>query len=66
MNTYDRLWRLNVVVYRMLVQRSVTKGRGPYTPKWLTEIDHTISEKRKFISKCVAERTRLSENGRIR
>lgn len=73
------IWLLNCIVYATIitwalsnnvkceiVDNSNKKSSGNnYSPQWLIKLDNQIKNTRKFISKCEAERMRLTKNARL-
>ena len=73
---FDVLWLLNCITYVSIVAwylvngikceiKSGLRGKTEVKYKWLTDIENEILEKRKLLSKCVAELERLKVNGRM-
>ena len=76
MSEFDALWLLDCLIYVAIVawysvngiKCKLKKNAGkqkPFKPYWLDQLEKDVLEKRKLISKCVAEKQRISENSRI-
>ena len=74
---WSLLWMINCTVYATVVSWLLkndiqceikahnNRPDGNLIPKWLSKIEHEVSETRKFVSQCEAERARLCKNGRL-
>ena len=77
MTPLNKLWFLNCVMYASIIAWNLINNvkceikqykhnnKKPLEYKWLVEIEREIKDKRKLLSKCVAEIDRLKKNGRM-
>ena len=70
------MWLLDCLIYVAIVawysvnriKCKLKKNAGkqkPFKPHWLDQLEKDVLEKRKLVSKCVAEKQRITENSRI-